>query len=674
MSTDYNYDDKGQFFPYFVLTILLLVLVPLSYSTFAPSKQIGASKVPLIKGPSYNPPQYEQVEASRRRQAKKERRLKRFTALVLGWAVFGYMCYLIATTDITVGKIWDPYQILGISTSATEKAIKSHYKKMSLKFHPDKIRPGPNETMEMLNDRFVELTKAYKALTDEEVRNNYIQYGHPDGKQSFSIGIALPTWIVAEGNTYYVLAVYGLLFGILLPYTIGKWWYGTKKHTKDGVMVESAGRLFKEYDEDMSEEKLIEVLSTGEEIKELTGGDREKTWANGEDATIEKKLAQAGLPEMEIKALGKYDGWRRRALGLMWAYLYRIDVGSDTLENIKLDIIPTAIALNRSFVSICLAFGNLEPLLSSFHLSQRFIQAIAPGHSPLLQLPHFDEKIVRAVEKEGGKNHWNVQRLMSIPEDKRRKLCIGKGLLSEPQYQTAMTFARNLPALRVEAAFFKVLGEKLITPSSLITFVVKLRIDLLDEDPDETDVEALLGRKGSQWSSSSDSSKPDASSTDLALAHAPFYPRDHHPNWYVFLTDVRQGKLVIPPQPITSFDKDPENFGIVTVKMQFQAPPSDGEFPFVMMCVSDSYLGVDTQKSVTLEVAPGEGAKVEEIDDISEPDEDSLAGQMSAMRGAARPKKKAKKEDESSGSDEESDTEGEDEVSDTDTETEDEDA
>jgi translocation protein SEC63 len=78
--------------------------------------------------------------------------------------------------------------------SATEKQIKSHYRRMSLKYHPDKIRPdaAKNETIETLNAYYVEITKAYKALTDDEVRNNYIQYGHPDGKQSFSIGIALP--------------------------------------------------------------------------------------------------------------------------------------------------------------------------------------------------------------------------------------------------------------------------------------------------------------------------------------------------------------------------------------------------------------------------------------------------------------------------------------------------
>lgn len=285
-----------------------------------------------------------------------------------------------------------------------------------------------------------------------------------------------------------------------------------------------------------------------------------------------------------------------------------------------------------------MAFSNLDPLLASLHLSQHIIQAVAPGHSPLLQLPHFNEKVVRAVEREGSKNHWTVQQLMALPEDKRKKLCIGDGLLSEPQYLTAMTFARNLPVLRVEAAFFKVLGEKIIMPSSLITFVVKMRVipptvtapavnpqDLLDEDPDETDVDALLGRKGSRPSSASDSSKPDASSTDLPLAHAPFFPRDHHPSWYVFLADVRQGKIVVPPQPITSFDTDPKDFGVVTVKMQFQAPPSEGEYPFTMMCISDSYIGIDTQMQVTLEIAQGEQGGWEDVDEISEPDEGVLS-------------------------------------------------
>ena len=91
-------------------------------------------------------------------------------------------------------------------------------------YHPDKARvdESKNQTLDYINHRWVELSKAYKALTDEEVRNNFIQYGHPDGKQSFSIGIALPKFIVTDGNGKYVLLLYGLLLGVLLAYIAGK--------------------------------------------------------------------------------------------------------------------------------------------------------------------------------------------------------------------------------------------------------------------------------------------------------------------------------------------------------------------------------------------------------------------------------------------------------------------
>jgi len=55
------------------------------------------------------------------------------------------------------------------------------------------------------------------SLTDETIRKNYEDYGHPDGRQEISMGIALPRWIVEAQNNIWVLGVYGLLFGISLP-------------------------------------------------------------------------------------------------------------------------------------------------------------------------------------------------------------------------------------------------------------------------------------------------------------------------------------------------------------------------------------------------------------------------------------------------------------------------
>ena len=55
------------------------------------------------------------------------------------------------------------------------------------------------------------------SLTDETIRKNWEMFGHPDGRQEVSMGIALPKWIVESSNNVWVLGAYGLLFGGALP-------------------------------------------------------------------------------------------------------------------------------------------------------------------------------------------------------------------------------------------------------------------------------------------------------------------------------------------------------------------------------------------------------------------------------------------------------------------------
>jgi translocation protein SEC63 len=176
------------------------------------------------------------------------------------------------------------------------------------------------------------LTKAYKALTDEEIRNNYIQYGHPDGKQSFSIGIALPKFIVTEGNGKYVLLVYGALLGVLLPYIVGKWWYGSQRYTREKVLVASAGNLFREYKEGLVDGGIIRALSTGEEYKDLLKGTQRDVGL----AKTERKILAAREPVMSVidrESLKQIeDSTKRKALALLWAYLGRIDLEDAALN------------------------------------------------------------------------------------------------------------------------------------------------------------------------------------------------------------------------------------------------------------------------------------------------------------------------------------------------------
>ncbi|PYH39573.1 J domain-containing protein [Aspergillus neoniger CBS 115656] len=696
MSTDYNYDDKGQFFPFFVLTLTSLVTLPLTYNLLRPSKGLE-NTAPRIKS-EFKPEHAELIEAQKRKRLRKERRIKRIITVVVGYAVMAWMAYLIVVTARTVPKVWDPYDILGVSRSADEKAISRHYKRLSLIYHPDKIRPDPakNETIEMLNERFVELTKAYKALTDEEIRNNYIQYGHPDGKQSMSIGIALPTFIVSEGNSKYTLLVYGALLGVLLPYIVGKWWYGSQRYTKERVLVASAGNIFREYKEDITDGGIVNALSSGAEFKEMLQGPKTDAGL----AKLEKKvLAEDSTflsPEDREIIKGLDESSRRKALALLWAYLGRVDLEDITLNGEKYEAAPIALSLNEAFTAIALAFGNVRPILGSFRTSQHLIQAVAPGSSPLLQLPHFTEEVVKSVEGTDAKEHFTVQKFMSIPEDKRRSLTVGAGLMSEKQYTSAVTVAKQLPVLEVSRAFFKVMGEKVITPSSLVQLVVKARfippgysgdvppvnpIDLEDIDPDEDDLDAIMGRKPAKNKTTKlvngVNVEEKVESIQPPLAHAPYLARDHSPRWHIFLADAKQGKMAVPPFTFTTFDKPlfdadgKPTFNVQTLKMQFQAPPQVGDFTFVMNMLCDSYLGLDTKMEITLHIDdPAKAAALDEEDDISEPDEDSIAGQMQALKTGQPPKKKTKKPSDDSSDDDESDTDGDaGDTSDTNTET-----
>lgn len=517
---------------------------------------------------------------------------------------------------------------------------------MSLKYHPDKIRPDPakNETIEGLNEYFVEITKAYKALTDEEVRNNYIQFGHPDGKQSFSIGIALPKIMVSEGNGKYVILVYSVLLGVLLPYLVGSWWYGTLRMSKEGILVESANNLFREYEDGISEGGIIGALSSGAEFGQALKGERSESGLGKLESRIfaegQATPLAGGLSVKDRTKLEDLEGGpRRKALALLWAYLGRVELDDTALNQAKIEVAPIAHALNSSFTAIALAYGATPPILASYRTTQNLIQAVPPGGSPLLQLPHFTPAIAQAVQGDA-KTHLTLQQYMGLPEAYRRKLSIGNGLLTESQYETAMTVARKLPRLQVEKAFFKVTGEKFITPSSLVSLVVKGRFvppgssnvpdvkesDLEDVDPDEDDLDAILGRpkKAPKGQKAPVEDKP----VQPPLAFAPYFARDYSPRWNVFLTDSKQGKIAVPPFTFTIFDKPiydkdgKPTFNIQTLKAQFQAPPQAGHYTFVMHLICDSYVGFDTKMEVTLVVEEAsKAAEIEDEDDISEPDE-----------------------------------------------------
>ena len=66
----------------------------------------------------------------------------------------------------------DYYKTLGVDRNASEKEIKSAYRKLARKYHPD-VNPGDKSAEE----KFKEVSEAYEVLSDKDKRTKYDQFG-----------------------------------------------------------------------------------------------------------------------------------------------------------------------------------------------------------------------------------------------------------------------------------------------------------------------------------------------------------------------------------------------------------------------------------------------------------------------------------------------------------------
>jgi molecular chaperone DnaJ len=74
----------------------------------------------------------------------------------------------------------DYYEVLGVSRDASDKDVKSAYRKLAMKYHPDRSDASDAE------ERFKEISEAYAVLSDPDKRKQYDQFGHAGINSQYS--------------------------------------------------------------------------------------------------------------------------------------------------------------------------------------------------------------------------------------------------------------------------------------------------------------------------------------------------------------------------------------------------------------------------------------------------------------------------------------------------------
>ncbi|POW06087.1 hypothetical protein PSHT_10502 [Puccinia striiformis] len=566
---------------------------------------------------------------SKDEQVKKAKQKAQLSTSTVGWAL-GYVAYRASFVKASSGT-YDPFTILGLNPGSDEKSIKRHFKRLSLKFHPDKLKLAVNQTLEEVNEHFVNLTKAYKALTDETIRENYEMYGHPDGKRETATGIALPKWIVETRNHGYVVGLYGLVFGLMLPYLVGKWWHGSRKYTKDQVLNESASRYFLNLTEETKFANAIEVLCSSLEFKALES----KHIRVFESNQAYKKLEDQVTTTLFNSTGGKLEGnlynnsnekFVKRTAILIYAHLFRIPISDVAILKAKHDVINYSRHLTNGMQSITLGYNWLSTYLVIVKLQQHLTA----------------DKLAKSNQIK------DPEAFASLSEQQKDTLfpeLVGQDLIKKH----VTSVSEFWPKLELVSSEFKVVGEKIVTPGCVIHFTMKVRIknvksssststikdktdeksgDVVEQDlkGEEMEIDELLGRK-----------KAGADGEEKCpIVHAPHVTKDTKPSYYWLVGDHKLNRIFVQPTKISEIGYSK----VRVLKTTFQAPHSPGLYTFQAYISSDSYVNTDVQASMQLRVEDKEAANGnDEDDDISEPDEDTLAGQMAAMRG--KPTKKS---------------------------------
>lgn len=611
-NSKYNYDEDSLTWPYFAFTLVAVLTVPPTLSTVS-SLFSGASvsdNSPITT--SFKPSNSGSIEKFRRKSKASSLISWKTFFVVVGWALLYYLASTLASKEAAVSAtLFDPFEILQISSSATEREIKSAFRKLSVKMHPDKISSSLSDAEKVAAEQaYVLVSKAYKALTDPVTKENFLKYGHPDGPQAITQGIALPKFLIESQG---LVILYVAVIAVVLPLVVRYWWNHAKQYTKKGIHAETA-TLFVE--------SLLNYRPT-----DLITPTMVIQWvSNAEEFKLNKLNSE-------------------QVFALIEAYCNRKIAKKD--EQKAFFVVSKLPVLLSGLLDIAAAFRNTEVAEATIAALQLVSQAVpfkGHVHHQLLQLPHAQQSAVTKSDVR------TLGKFLTLSADLQKKTL---GIKSDKELEEAVAVALKIPLLRLLSAKFVVPGEDVVPPGLIAHIVLKVLVKSAahKQKVSEKDfTKAQLNDEEETFELLQDPFKKVREQPLLPEAYAPFFPGELQTQWLATLALQKDGKLIEQPTVVLNLDLSnlkllPAEFkeavakkeglavGTIKIPVTQPAPNDPGNYEFRLVVTSNVYFGSSLDIPLVMKVENPPPEDNSKAHDIPPAQEDSLEGAMALLRG-----------------------------------------
>merc|ERR1719447_2739302 len=291
-------------------------------------------------------------------------------------------------------------------------------------------------------------------------------------------------------TSVWVLGVYALIFMIGLPTAVWYWWSRSSKFSGEQVLLDTTQLYYYFFHKTphMMLRRVLMVLAASLEFERGHNSEiMERPTDNAEIPQLMKSLPNLGINNKEKPLC---FGYSVKARALLFAHMSRIPLPKHSLHQDRLYIIKKCPYLIQEMVSclsqlILLAHAgriarlpSLDTVESTMKCSALVVQALWDKASPLLQLPHVEEDMLKHFHSKR-RNIKSLKQLAKMGDEDRRSLLRS---LTDEQYKDLMKVLAGFPELSVTITTEVVDDETqhVVTAGSIVTVTIMVERKSVD--------------------------------------------------------------------------------------------------------------------------------------------------------------------------------------------------